>query len=247
MSLLEQIHKGQRKRARRMLIYGTRAVGKSTLGKRFPRPIFVKTEDGVDDIDCESFPLCATFDDCYAQLRTLYDEPHDYQTCVIDSADWLERLIWARACVARNVKSIEEVPYGKGYDFATPYWTDIINGLDGLRNDRNMTIVFLAHYKVEKVKPPDCDTYDRYSPKLHKIASDILQEWCDEVLFATYKVNTTKISEGFNATRTQAYGSGERVLKTTERPTHLAKNRLNLPDEIPLPKDCFPPELAIAL
>ena len=38
--------------------------------------------------------------------------------------------------------------------------------------------------------------------------------------------------EGFNRTRVQGIGSGERVLKTTERPAHLAKNRLNLPDEL---------------
>ena len=32
----------------------------------------------------------------------------------------------------------------------------------------------------------------------------------------------------------QGIGSGERILRTTERPSHLAKNRLALPDELPL-------------
>ena len=34
--------------------------------------------------------------------------------------------------------------------------------------------------------------------------------------------------------KTKGVGTGERVLRTTERPAHMAKNRLNLPDELPL-------------
>jgi len=71
-------------------------------------------------------------------------------------------------------------------------------------------------------------------PRLHKTASALVTEWCDEVLFATYKVFTKSTDEGFNRTRAQGIGSGERVLRTVERPAHLAKNRLNLPDELPL-------------
>ena len=62
----------------------------------------------------------------------------------------------------------------------------------------------------------------------------MVMEWCDEVLFATYKTYTKQVDAGFDRKRTQAIGSGERVLRTTERPAHLAKNRLNLPDELPL-------------
>jgi len=66
-----------------------------------------------------------------------------------------------------------------------------------------------------------------------------VQEWCDEVLFATYRVHTRTASEGFDRKRVQAIGTGERVLRTTERPAHVAKNRLALPDEIPLDHRVF--------
>ncbi|MFN7560008.1 MAG: AAA family ATPase, partial [bacterium] len=74
----------------------------------------------------------------------------------------------------------------------------------------------------------------RYSPRLHKLASALVQEWADEVLFATYKVHTVKVAEGFNQAKHNGIGTGERIIRTVERPAHVAKNRLGLPDELPL-------------
>ena len=97
-----------------------------------------------------------------------------------------------------------------------------------------MAAILIAHAKIERFENPETETYDRYVPRLHKLASAVVQEWCDEVLFATYQVHTRQTDEGFNRKRTQAIGSGERILRTTERPAHVAKNRLGLPDELPL-------------
>jgi hypothetical protein len=74
----------------------------------------------------------------------------------------------------------------------------------------------------------------------------MVAEWSDEVLFATYKVFTKATEEGFNQKRVQGLGTGERVLRTTERPSHLAKNRLNLPDELPLAWSAFAQHLPVA-
>jgi len=92
-------------------------------------------------------------------------------------------------------------------------------------------VEYVEHKRFEN---PETESYDRYVPRLHKTASALVTEWCDEVLFATYKVFTKSTDEGFNRTRAQGIGSGERVLRTVERPAHLAKNRLGLPDELPL-------------
>jgi len=48
----------------------------------------------------------------------------------------------------------------------------------------------IAHARIERFENPETDAYDRYSPRLNKHASALIQEWCDEVLFATYKVHT---------------------------------------------------------
>jgi hypothetical protein len=148
--------------------------------------------------------------------------------------DWLERLIHAEVCQKRSVESIEDIGYGKGYVFALPFWREVLAGLDALRNERGMEVILVAHAQIEKFANPETETYDRYVPRLQKLASALVQEWCDEVLFATYRVHTRTATEGFDRKRVQAIGTGERILRTTERPAHVAKNRLALPDEIPL-------------
>jgi len=114
MSLLEQVHTGQRHRPPRLLIYGIEGGGKSTLAADAPKPIFIPTEDGLDQIDCNSFPLARSFDDVMACLTALATEEHDYHTVVIDTADWLERLIFDAVCKRFNATSIEKVDGGYG-------------------------------------------------------------------------------------------------------------------------------------
>jgi hypothetical protein len=217
-----------------VLLYGTHGIGKSTFGATSDRPVFVQTEDGLGEIDCARFPLALSYQDALKALEALDTEQHPYRTLVVDSLDWLERLIWAEVCRQRSVENIEDIGYAKGYVFALTPWREFLAGLDALRNDRGLVVLLIAHARIERFENPETDSYDRYVPRLHKLASPIIQEWCDEVLFATYKVYTKQTDEGFSRKKTKGIGTGERVLYTTERPSHVAKNRLNLPDELPL-------------
>lgn len=234
MSLLQQIQSGTQPAPRRVLLYGTQGIGKSTFAANSDKPIFIQTEDGLGEIACDKFPLCESFDQVMAALSDLYTEKHPYRTVAVDSLDWLERLIWADVCRKRNVGSIEDIGYAKGYAFSLTQWREFLEGLSALRRDKSMTVALIAHARIEKFENPETESYDRYVPRLHKLASAVVQEWCDEVLFATYKVHTKNTDEGFGRKGTRGIGSGERILRTTERPAHMAKNRLNLPEELPL-------------
>ena len=90
-------------------------------------------------------------------LAALYDEKHDYRTLVIDSLDWLERLIWADVCLHKHVESIEDIGYAKGYVFALTQWREFLEGLTALRNDKGMMVVLVAHARIERFvhKPPE--------------------------------------------------------------------------------------------
>ena len=245
MSMLEQIHRGVRSVPPRILIYGIEGVGKSTAGAQAPRPIFVQTEDGLDQIDCDSFPLAGDYRDVVAALTELYTAKHDYQTVVLDTLDWLERLIWDDVCREYGVKSIEKADggYAKGYTHALRQWREILAGLDALRNERGMAVILLAHAKVEKFEDPESVAYDRYSPRLHKHAGALVTEWCDAVLFATRRFRTQTEDAGFNRQRTIAVAlgqdGGERVLRTVGGPACIAKNRYSLPAELPLAWDAL--------
>ena len=57
MGMLETIQSGRENRPPRIMIYGSEGVGKSTFGASAPSPIFIQTEDGLGELDCNKFPL----------------------------------------------------------------------------------------------------------------------------------------------------------------------------------------------
>ena len=238
-TIQQVIQKGKRAGPRRIMVYGTHGIGKSTFAAQAPGVVFISTEDGIADIDCESFPVCKTLEQFGGYLDLLLREEHPYQTVAVDSLDWLERLIWQFVCEKYKVKTLVDLGFGKGYAEALNIWMEILKKLSELREVRMMGIVLLAHANVKKFDDPERESYDRYSPKLHDKASEAVQEWCDEVLFASYKVFTQTEEKGFSQ-KTRGIGTGERVLRTTERPFCVAKNRLTgMPDEISLCWDSY--------
>lgn len=232
--MLSGIVSGKRARPRRVLLYGTHGIGKSSWAASSPKPIVLATEDGLDDVGCDRTPLLTKTADVARWLIDLAGpEEHGYQTVVIDSLDWLEKLIWQATCEDDGKKDLESFGFGKGYVKAVNRWEKLLAMLDGCRA-RGMNVVLLAHAKIERFSPPDADAYDRWQPDLHKLAAPLLQEWADEVFFATYRVNTIQREEKFGQQRTRAIGSGERIVYTSEAPTHAAKRRISLPDTMPL-------------
>jgi hypothetical protein len=240
MTMMQHIHTGRRHSPPRLLIYGTEGIGKSTTASQAPNPIFVPTEDGLDQIDCASFPLAGKLADVESALKSLINEKHDFETVVIDSVDWLERLVWDVLCEQYGVSSIEKVDggYAKGYTHALTHWRKVLADLNTLRNQRGMCVILLAHAKVEKFEDPEASAYDRYSPRLHKHVTALITEWADAVLFATRKIITKTEETGFNRERTIAAGlgkdGGERILRCVGSPACVAKNRFDLPAELPL-------------
>lgn len=236
---LAQLTRASAPKAPRILIHGVAGVGKTTFAAEAKAPVFVATEDGLGTLGAAHFPLARTFDDVIGSLSALYSEPHEFSTVVIDSVDWLEPLVWAKACRDNGWGSIEDAGYGKGYVAALGLWRQYIEGLNALRDDRGMTVVQIAHTDIKRFDSPEHDPYDRYVIKLHSRAAALLQEHSDVVLFANYRISTVKSDVGFNKKISRAVGSGERVIHTAERPAFLAKNRYGLPDTLPLEWQAF--------
>ena len=238
MSLLQQVKTGKEAMPPRIMIYGSEGVGKSTFAASAPKPIFVQTEDGLAEINCAKLPLVGSFDEAMAHLAAVRDEEHEYQTLVIDSLDWLERLIWDRVCADYGVKCIEKADggYGKGYTHALTYWRQVVSVLNEIRAKRKMAVILVAHAKVERFEDPEHPAYDRYTPRLHKAACSLVCEWVDAVLFATRRMRVD--SDTGKAAPVGADG-GERVMRTNGSPAYIAKNRYSLPTEMQLSWTAF--------
>lgn len=210
----------------RILLHGVHGVGKSTWAAQAPAPIFLQTEDGLTRINVPHFPIATTLSDVWQYMGMLITEEHAYKSLVVDTVDWLEKLVWAEVCAEHSVKSIEALGYGKGYVFAMQHWERFIAGLDKLR-DKGMAIVLLAHNEIKSHNPPDAEPYDRWQIKLHRHAATKLEEWADCVLFANFVVFV-------DADKGKAVGHAERIIHTTNRPAWRAKTRYALPDTLPL-------------
>ena len=82
---LASLRRGGEARPPRLLIYGVAGVGKTKLAADAPSPVFLQTEDGLGGIDAATFGLLRSFD-VMAAIASLYTEPHDFQTVVLDFA-----------------------------------------------------------------------------------------------------------------------------------------------------------------
>jgi len=231
---IASVKRGNAPKPPAMLVYGVHGIGKTSFAASAPNPIFIQSEDGLGSIDASTFGLMKSFDDVLEAINALFNEDHDFQTVCIDSLDWLEPLIWAHSAKENGWKDIESPGYGKGYVAALDTWRMFLDGLQALRDEKNMGLIMLAHSEIKRFDSPETEPYDRYQPKLHTRASALMQEHVDAVLFANYRITTVKSDVGFNKKVTRAVGAGDRLLFTSERPAFLAKNRFSLPDTMPL-------------
>lgn len=233
---LQSISRNSAMRAPRVMLYGPHGIGKSTFGASAPAPIFIQTEDGLGTLDVDHFPLAKAYQEVIDAIGALYAEDHAFQTVVVDSLDWLDTLVWNDINARFEAK---ELAYGKGAVIAADYWRQVLDGLNALRNDRGMAVILLAHAQVKRFDSPEVEPFDRYSPKLQERSSALVQEWCDAVFFANFKLFVTKSEVGFNREVSRGMTTGERVMYTTEKPAFLAKNRYSLPESLPLSWQAF--------
>ncbi len=220
----------------RLLVYGVAGVGKTKLAADAPGPVFLQTEDGLGTIEAPTFGLLRSFEDVMEAITSLYTEAHDFQTVVLDSVDWLEPLIWRATCERQSPpwNDIEQPGYGKGYVAALDTWRSFLDGINGLREDRGMGVILIAHADIKRFDSPETEPYDRYQPKLHARASALVQEHVDAVLFANYRISTLKADAGFGKKVVRGVSGGDRLLHTIERPAFLAKNRFGLEESLSL-------------
>jgi hypothetical protein len=235
-----QISKGKHRRPRRVVLIGTKGIGKSTWANQWPRPLFGNLEDGLDNIDCEKTPWLKSHAEVLDMIGWLLANQTPYGTIVIDSADWLESLIFKQVAANFGKESVDAIGYSKGFQSAADMLDYILRGLDRIRIEQNKHIVFLAHEQITKFSPPGGDAYERYSIAMHKETAAVLTEWCDEVLFAHYKTFTKATDLGFGKERHVAMGGTQRIITTRETAAIVAKNRLDgIPEEIDMEFSSF--------
>lgn len=240
-------------------------VGKTTLGALFPSPVFVMAEDGSSTFDSWSeedkptvFPQLPRSDSknkvstkgvLLSQLRALATQEHSFKTLVIDSVTSLHSLFEHEVADAYGVDNVADAAGGfhKGYLVVKEYHQEIKTACDYLRDRKGMSIVFLAHTGVEKVKNrPDAEEYSVYGLDMHKASAPVYINLADAVLYLRQdefikgaatdrKGNVTKLGK--------IVQTGDRKLITSGdgRVGYVAaKNRYELDSELDVPHGTNP-------
>ena len=234
-----------------MVVHGGSKVGKSTFAAGAPAPIFIQTEDGLNGIDTLAFPLAGTLQDVLDALDVLVTQQHEFKTVVLDSCDWLERLIHEKVC-GEGVKNINKADggYGNGYITALSHWREVLDKLNLLNRQCGMVVILICHSSIVKFNDPVNEPYDIYQLKLHTPgkgtgAGNLVQEWADVIGYASKPIlvqnkgnDQNKIMRA-SEVKTAGGQSAGHLLHLVGQPAYTAGNRYSLPPTIPLTWQAF--------
>lgn len=216
-------------------LLGDSGTGKTTLAATFPKPIFIRAEDGLQAIPAASrpdaFPVVAKPEDMFAQVRALLEEDHQYRTLVIDSVTALERM-FVQDVIDRDPKAPKGIQqafggYGAGREMVAAMHARLRKGAGLLAERKGMNTVFIAHADTARLEPPDGDPYMRYTLRLHEKSQPSYVDDVDLVGFL--RLETITIGEG---ERKKAISDGSRVLVCHAAAAHVSKNRFGIAEPL---------------
>lgn len=216
-------------------ITGDAGLGKTSLAATFPRPIFIRAEDGLQAIPLatrpDAFPILTSVDDLWEQLTALIKENHDYKTLVIDSITQLDTLFlnYIVDTDPKKPKSIAQAlgGYGAGFQAMSSLHGRVRKAAGILNETKGMNIVFIAHAETETIELPDQDPYTRYNIRMQKKSVSHYSDNTD--LVAYLKLETHTFGEG---DKKKAISDGTRILVTYASAANISKNRFGISEDI---------------
>lgn len=215
-------------------LFGEGGMGKTTLAAMFPKPVFIRTEDGtaslVGNEDVSLFPVAQTYQDVLDAIEALATQEHDYKTVVLDSITQLATLIEAEIVAADpKAKSINQAGggYGAGYNTAAERHRQVREWMGALAYEQGMNVVFIGHADTETLDLPDMDAFGRYTVRMHKKSIPHYTDNVDLVAFIRLKAFTRGDGD-----KKRAISTGEREIICYPQASSVTKNRFGVTQPI---------------
>lgn len=95
----------------KIVLYGQEGVGKTSLATQFPSPVFLDCEGSTSKMNVRRLPKPTSWEMLRQELEYVLQvhTEKQYQTVIIDTFDWAERLALQAICVTHNVTGIEGI------------------------------------------------------------------------------------------------------------------------------------------
>lgn len=181
------------KRPPRVLLYGPPGIGKSTFGSESEAPIFVTTEDGVDNLPVDQFPRAESYDALLENVSQVAKDRHDYKTLVVDTLNGASELCAQKVCEEQfgGVWYTEKgkkgfTAFAQGWQSTSEEMRSLLALLDECRNARDMQVILLAHVGLHTVSHPTDGDYTKFAPEMDKRVWARWSKWCDIILRADF-------------------------------------------------------------
>jgi len=128
------------------IVYGMPKIGKTTLASKFPKAIFLATEDGQNAIECfrVGIDTWSTFLDVCAELKA---GQHNFETIIVDTLDNLWVLCQRHVCEKRGIEHESELAYGLGAELVRSEFFRTLNKLAMLPYG----LVMISHAVVREI------------------------------------------------------------------------------------------------
>jgi hypothetical protein len=215
--------------------FGEGGMGKSTLAAMFPRPVFIRTEDGTASLagndEVMLFPLVSSSQEVLDQIEALATQEHQFKTLVLDSITQLATMIEHEIVAADpKAKSINQAGggYGAGYNTAAEKHRQVREWAGALAYERGMNVVFIGHADTETLDLPDFDPFARYTVRMHKKS---LPHYTDNVdLVGLIRLKTYVRGDG---DKKRAISTGDREIICFPQASSVTKNRFNITQPLP--------------
>lgn len=219
-----------------LIIFGEPGIGKTSIAARFPGPVqfFSINETGYADLaDVDDIPPGVKNDDIFSVAELIKGvRTSKAKTIVIDGCSGMQQVYFEKACQeCYDGDWAKFSAFSNGPRVAVPPLVTEFEILLTQKRNQGHHIVLLGHMKTE-TKPNSMgpDTLI-HTLDMDKAINGVFTKWAQAVLFMALDIEVQKSRQLGTA---KAKDSTIRVMHTSTAPGHVAKNRLNLPDIIPL-------------
>lgn len=220
-----QIIKEATPTAPKLMLYSAAGVGKTTLASKLDHALIVDIEGGANFLDCARTPQITSLDEFYRFIvdfgRNMDTTYKEYKTLVIDSVDWLVRLIVEKAA-GIDINNLDATlnksngGYGNGkLVLENEIKTRLLPFLSKL-NIKGIGICLIAHSDQKILLDSEGIKTETITPKIDINTMNTFVEWCDFIYYLKKK------------------DDGERTLLLDSDGVALAKNRIGRHGEVSL-------------
>lgn len=232
------LHRERKPRGIKILVYGASGMGKTTICTELPDPVFVATDDGIDEIvnpiTGEVIPSYKA--GTYEDLRNILAQPklfEGFKTIVLDNMTEAENLAvpYILEHVLRDgvkVKSLEGYGWGAGYAHLADHDNYVKYDLQRLV-DLGFNVAVICQLSPRKETSAEVPDYFKDGPKLvyrpgsKAFAVTDFVEWsdyCFKIGYTTMKVSDKRVTS-----------SGQRVIFVSPE-THFEAKARGFPVEV---------------